>query len=180
VFYGARYSAQQTGSTADNFIDFIQAGTFTSKYDRYRDSLAGHLQARSKLTYDESLKAVDDAMISYLINSYGLTQEEATSLVKENKTPTKIADASSGGSTESPSFPARIRDWLQTTPAPERAISTLEGVYRAKNRYQNLMRSRDIERTKFYLQLDKPIIGNREILKQIRQSVQSHPKALDE
>lgn len=180
VFYGARYSAQQTGSTADNFIDFIREGTFRSKYDRYQDSLAGHLEARSKLTYEESLTVVDDAMISYLISSYGLTQEEVTNLVKENKPPQKIADARPSGSTESPSWPARMRDWLQTTPAPERTISTLEDVYHAKNRYQDLMRSRDIERTKFYLQLDKPIIENREILNQIRQSVQSHPKALDE
>jgi glycosyltransferase domain-containing protein len=179
VFYGARYNAHQTGATADDFIDFIREKNFILKYRNYRKSLADYLGTQSDLTLNEALMTVDKAMISFLVNSRGLTQQVATNIVKERK-PSEVMKIGSDGSVKSQSLLVEARDWLQTTPAPERAISTLEDVYRVKNRYQNLMRSRDIERIKFYLQLDKPIIGNREMLKKIRQSVQSHPKALDE
>lgn len=166
VFYGARYSVQQTASTADSFIEFIQEGTFTSKYDRYRESLAGHLETQSKLTYDESLKVVDNAMISYLVNYYSLSQQEATNLVKEGRVP-EICD--------SESLPVRVRDWLQTTPVPEQIISKLEEVYRYKNRYENLLSSQDSEQSKFNSMVDET-----EALKQVQESVKSHPRALDE
>jgi len=180
VFYGARYNAQQTGSTADNLTDFIQAGSFTSKYHRYRNSLANRLEAQSDLTHEKSLTIVDDAMISYLVNSYRLPQEEATDLVKQGRVAKKIANTSSSGSAESASFPAKIRDWLQTTPVPERAVSILQNIYIGITPPMKFLISGDVKRANFYLRLDKLIIGDGELIRQIRQSVQSHPEALDE
>jgi hypothetical protein len=176
ILYGARYAAQQTGFAADDLIDFMISQQFTSKYLRYRNNLAYHLHKNSEISYSRSLSIIDDAMIAYLVNAYKLSIWEATRFVKVKKISARVVDSESVYLSRSQSLPVKIRGYLETTPVPNKFLSTLEKLYYI----QILLLRGNLRRATFYLQLGTVMSESTQQINTILRFINNHAKALGE
>lgn len=184
VLYGARYSSEQLGQKADDMHDFIERGTFQSKYERFRQVLSERLATATDLSVVEANGVADRGMTVYLADKYDLSTETARQVVAG--VPVETNTETQSGSSESPSPLVVARDWLVTTPFPDRLISVMEFVYRQVMRVpQSPVVTRTsspdtLGRKWFYFTLDPPLRGCSPELERIAQTVCSHPDALNE
>ncbi|MHC5060119.1 MAG: hypothetical protein ACYTFK_03420 [Planctomycetota bacterium] len=80
VLYATREQISGSAGSIYKIKDFVENGTYDTKYAKFRDCLANHLVNKTKLGMEAANKVIDDAMFIYLQVKKKMNKEEIKSL----------------------------------------------------------------------------------------------------